>query len=460
MRPQLIDRALLAQSCGTAVASVCAIGVFQIEQLLGGLWSLAAVAVAAAGCLLLARRIGRLAQVVPSAAGLLAQLSRGLSRPLGLLLVLPYLLLTLFLVGSEATLSGLLLYEVWPLSPLAGALMLLLVTWVVCRAGRQVGRAVQATATWTLMGGLALLSGLAVLQAARSGLLTPHLLPPAPTPLRFVAAVGQALFLFMGFELITFQPAAPQGGRIAPTLQRSVLVLAVFYGTVALGFACLRETPRSTGGFFVPQLAMARQSGGRAAAWLVVGLSLLASFTSFNGALLSLSRFAQALASQGLLPRALGRIERRNLVPGRALDALLAVCVAATLAVRGAHLLQPSILAAAVAVAVVYGGAALARERRPFREAARSRLRGAASVALAAALFSLAAGVIADAGDAGHGGHVGATAVLNAPAALRGLTSGLLAVAYGSALLLLARRWWQASSPPRALLSTEPGGST
>jgi APA family basic amino acid/polyamine antiporter len=434
---------LVAQSCGTAVASVCAIGLFQIEQLLGGLWSLAAVAVAAGVCLLLARRLGRLAVIIPSAAGLLAQLSRGLGQKLALLLVLPYLVLTLFLVGSESTLAGLLAAEVSPLPAPAAAVLLLGLTWAVCRSGRRASVALQAAATWTLMGGLALLSLVAMLQAARAGLLVARLLPAAPTPLRFCAGIGQALFLFMGFELISFQPHAAAGGRLGPTLQRSVLLLAAFYTLVALGFCCLREPPRSSGGFFVPQLAMARQAGGTAAAFCVVGVSLLASYASFNGALLSLSRFAQALASQGLLPRLLIRLDPRTRVPERALDGLLIICVAAMAVVRVAHLLQPSILAAAVAVALVYGGAALARERAPFREPERRLRHSAPGLVLGSGLFLLGLGVVIDAGDAGRGGHVGASAVLNAPWAVRGLTLALLGTAYGAASLLALRRWQQ-----------------
>ena len=448
VKPESSEAALLAQSCGTAVASVCAIGLFQIEELLGGPWSVAAVFVAAAGCLLLAQRIGRLATVIPSAAGFLAQLSRGLGRELGMLLVIPYLLLTLFLVGSEATLAGVLIAEVSPLPAPVGALLLLVTTWALCRAGRRIGITAQAAATWTLMAGLALLSIIAVGQAARAGVLGSQLVTTAPTPLRFFAGVGQALFLFMGFELITFQPASVGAPQLARTLRRSVVVLALFYAVVALGFCCLREPPRSSGGFFVPQLAMARQAGGTAAAWLVVGLSLLASYTSFNGALLALSRFTQALASQGMLPARLTQLDPRTLVPGRALDSLLVLCLVVTAVVASARLLQPSILAAAVAVAFVYAGVAVARERPPFREPDRRRGQSIAGLLLAGTLVILGVGVVVDAGDAGHGGYSGATAVLNAPWAVRGLLLGLLGLAYGAAMALIGKRRWQIALRP------------
>src|SRR5262249_36915812 len=56
---------LVAVSCGTAIASVCAVGLFEIERLLGGVWSVAAVLVAGVGCFGLARACARLTEVLP-----------------------------------------------------------------------------------------------------------------------------------------------------------------------------------------------------------------------------------------------------------------------------------------------------------------------------------------------------------------------------------------------------------
>jgi amino acid transporter len=80
---------LVATGCGTAIACVCALGLGEIERRLGGVWSVAAVGVAALLCAGLARALARLTAVVPSGAGLLAFLSRGLGRRWALLLMLP-----------------------------------------------------------------------------------------------------------------------------------------------------------------------------------------------------------------------------------------------------------------------------------------------------------------------------------------------------------------------------------
>lgn len=424
-RPTVGAPGLLAAGCGTAIASVCALGLFQIERLLGGLWSAAAILCAGLCCLGLARALGRLAGVVPSGAGLLAYLARGFGRPAGLALTLPYVLLTLFLVGAEATLVGRVLTAVVPVPAAVGSLAFLVGTWALCQAGVRVGYRAQAVATAALIAGLAAVSLASVAAAAGSGALAARLLPPAPSPGAFVAGVGQALFLFMGFELITSQAEVATGTpAVRRALLGSVAVLTGFYVLVSVGFSCLDPDAVGAAGATdeaVPQLALAGHVGRGPAVAAVAVLSLLASFTSYNGALLALSRLTAALASQGVLPRRLGRVQPGTLVPSYALAALLLAAIAATALVSFGGAMQPAILAAAAAAALVYAAVAWVRERPPFAEPGRPVLFRVAAAMLAAALAALGLGVVLAAGPA------------------RGGTLALLAAA-GSAALVAAYR--------------------
>jgi amino acid transporter len=217
---------LVATSCGTAIAAVCAIGLFQIERLVSGVWSVAAVATAGACCLLLARALGRLTEIVPSGAGLLAYLSRSFGRSIGFALTIPYFLLTLFLSGAEASIVGVLGARVFAIPVWLGAGAFLIGTWILCMAGVRLSYRVQALTTWTLVGTLSLLSLSVIRDTAAHGRLVTLLFPPHPTVEHFIAAVGQALFLFMGFELITSQVEITTTPRIvARSLSTSVLVL-------------------------------------------------------------------------------------------------------------------------------------------------------------------------------------------------------------------------------------------
>jgi amino acid transporter len=317
-------------------------------------------------------------------------------------------------------LVGLVLARLTPLPVPLGAMLFLVVTWSVCRAGIQVGYRAQALATWALLLGLGALSLGPLAAAAARGELAARLLPPAPGALGFLAGAGQALFLFMGFDLIAAQAEVAAPGAVGRALGASVGILAAFYTLVSLGFSCLSTRPGTPAGF-VPQLALAEEAGGTAALLAIAALTLLASFTSFNGALLSLSRFVYALASQGALPRNLARLDTATLVPRPAVDALLVLAVGATALALAAGGLAPSILAAAVAAALMYAAAMLVRQRPPFAEPDRSRGARALGGALALALAAFGIAVVADAG-----------------AARAGLLA-LLALAYGSAALLAAR---------------------
>ncbi|MFO0578011.1 MAG: amino acid permease [Polyangia bacterium] len=389
---------LLSTSCGTAVASVCCLGLFAIESLVGGLWSPLAVAVAGALCLLLSRRVGHLYRVLPSGAGLLAQLSRGLGRRAGLMLVVPYLTLTLLLVGAEATLCGLLLGTLWPLPTPLWAALFLVATWALCRAGLHLGQLAQALSTAALMLGLGALALALFAEAAAQGQLAARLVRPVPSVAALLAAIGQALFLFMGFELVTFQAGGGEPQRVRRVLTLSVGLLTGFYALMSLGISCLPVRPDASAlqrSLIAPQLLLA-QRGGRPVVLAVVLLSLLASYTSFNGALLTLSRFTYALASQGLLPRGLAALDPRTHVPRRALDGLLGFSLLATSVLLGTRALVPVIVAAAACAAVMYAGVALARERAPFSGPLRRPARRLAGFGLSALLSGLAIGALCD----------------------------------------------------------------
>jgi amino acid transporter len=383
---------LVATGCGTAIACVCAVGLLEIERHLGGIWSVAAVLVAAALCLALARALGRLAVVVPSGVGLLAYLSRGLGRRRAMLLMLPYVLLVLALVAVEARIVGAVVARLVPVPPLAGALAFLAGTWAVARAGVRPGLRAQAVATWSLMAGFALLALVAV---GRSSVEDPgfvgRLLPAAPSLAAFAGGVGQALFLFMGFELVTTQTELVRApAAIAAALRRSVLVLAAFYAVAALGMTALAP-PSAT---VAPQLLLVPAAAGTIGAAGIGLLCLMASFTSWNGALLTLSRLVYALAAQGFLPKALARMDSRRLVPPNALLALLALAVLLTLVLDGHSVVALVLGAAAASAALVWAAAVAVRERAPFVEPDRPAHHRWMAVALAVLFITFGAGAV------------------------------------------------------------------
>jgi amino acid transporter len=392
--PHASDRpgpvALLAAGCGTAVASVCALGLVQIQRSLSAAWAVAAVVTAGVLCLVLARAFSRLTHVVPSGAGLPAFLSRAFGRRAGLRVALPYLLLMIALAGIEVRIVGVLLAGALGIPVWCGAGAFLLVAWAVCRRGIRPGYRVQVAATAVLM---VLLAGLAIVSLLRApaGALAGA---GSPSPAVFLAAVGQAFFLFMGFELLTSHVEVAGSPRpIGRALRDTVVVLILFYGLLAAGFAAGRA-PADRVDWLTPQVGLAQAAGGPTATAAVIIACLLASYTSFAGALLALSRLVQVLAAQGVFPRPRARAAPRRLVPARALDALTVTGALAATAIQGRAATLAVLGAAAAAATLVYAAVLLARERPPFREDGRGRTTGLAAAALAAALLVLGAGAL------------------------------------------------------------------
>jgi amino acid transporter len=393
---------LVATGCGTAIACVCALGLGEIERRLGGIWSVLAVVCAALLCAALARALGRLAAVVPSGAGLLAFLSRGLGRRWALLLMLPYVVLVVALVAVEARIVGAVSARLLPVPPAAGALAFLVFTWAIARSGVRPGLRVQAAATGALVIGFSLLAIASVVAAARRPEFLAHLVPAPPSALALLGGIGQALFLFMGFELVTNQAELVRApGAIASALSRSVRLLAVFYALAALGFSTLAPDPNlpaggAQGDWLTPQLGLGSAAASPLAAAAIGVLCLLASFTSFNGALLTLSRLVYALASQGVLPRRLARMDARRMVPPDALAVLLAAVVALTFLLSTRALINAVLAGSAAAAGLVWAAAVAVRERSPFAEPGRARRHQVAAAVLASLFLVFGLGALAE----------------------------------------------------------------
>ncbi|MEY4578297.1 MAG: hypothetical protein RL701_3000 [Pseudomonadota bacterium] len=395
--------ALVAAGRGTAVASVCAIGLFQVERSLGGVWSAAAIVLAAVGCGALARVLGRLATLVPSEAGVLAYLSRGFGRRTGVLIAVPYLLLSLFLLGVEALIVGVLCARLAALPSWLGAVGFLLGMWSLSKLGVRVSHRLQALASWSLLCSLSIGAISALVRAGQHGELALRLLPAVPTASAFVAGVGRALFLFMGFELVTSHADSARTPRsVRRTLTIRVWALGIFYALVALGFACIPSAadPVQNALRYAPQLALAEHALGPSGEWLMIAVTILASFASWHGALRALSRFTTAVAAQGLLPRRFAELDARTQLPHAALDALLGIGLLAAALVAWFDALEATILAAAAAAALVYATLFWVRERVPFAELDRTRARKRVGYATGLSAAALAVAVVADAGQA------------------------------------------------------------
>jgi amino acid transporter len=429
---------LLASGVGAAIACVCLFGLVAIRGAAPGLWSLLAIAIAFAICRVLAAAFGRLVEITPSGAGLFAFVARAFGPSAGVAVVAPYLLLMVLLGALEALLIGHLLNGVWPTLPArALACLFLGLSWMLGYWGIRLGLRVQAWATGLLLLGLLLASGWVL----RDALATPGALDrwfaPAPPVFALAGAVAQAVFLFMGFELVCCHVESTRPAKIAWALKGAVLVLALAYGLMALALSVLPPLAGETAGIDAldSPLANARRAGGAPLAGALLGACALASFTSLNGVFLSLSRLLAALGGQGVAPARLARVHAASLAPREAMRWLLLSSLAGVVLIDYLQAYRTVLFAASAAAATLYALLLLARERPPYRGIQSSSAKRASwpGWLLAAGLLLLAVGVIIDAGPS--------------RAALANLLAALYSMGLWAALRLRQARRARAATP-------------
>jgi amino acid transporter len=391
---------LLALGTGTSIACVCMLGVAMIRATAPGLWSVVVVAAAYAVCRCLAGVLAHLVKTVPSGAGMFAFVARAWGPVAGVAAIAPYAILMVVLGGLEALVAGHLLKRWLPMPASFTAVVLLASSYVVCVTGVRLSSRVQAVATWLLVAGIAIATGHLLVDSAGTVAWVDRLLVPPPSPAAFASAVGQAIFLFMGFELLCTQIESSDVPTVSWALRRTVLVLAILYGFVLLAVSG-HAVSMSSGPGIAGLLPEFTGASGDAASLVMLVVCLLASMTSLNGAFMGVSRLIATMARQRVLPPALGIIHVPALVPRRALTVLLALCAVAAVAIDcfGSH--RVVIHAASISAATLYALALLVRGRPPFALTNAPRAAGAAFMekALAGVLLAIAAGVLVEAGD-------------------------------------------------------------
>ena len=230
------------------------------------------------------------------------------------------MLTVVFVIAADAFVLGHTFSRAIPAVPALVwiAALLVLVTWSNSR-GIKVAGAVQDSNAFVLLGTLILFSLLVVLR-------TPHLGSMHFFNLghNWFEAVALGIFIFVGFEWVTplaeeFQDfrAIPKGMFIALGL------IAIAFGLFSLALTVAFPHVHVLAHSFVPQLLVGMRALGPFGFWWMVFVTLTTAMTTFNGGLLSASRFVYALARERALPAWFSRLNSR-LVPQNALLALAA----------------------------------------------------------------------------------------------------------------------------------------
>lgn len=311
-------RTAVSTSAGLASAAVNFLAAVEVAEYAGGQSAWLAILVAGVLIVFAGANFAELNSLFPSAAAIRVWIRRGLSDRFSLVSSFVYMLTVVFVIAADAFVLGHTFSQAVPAVPaLLWILALLaLVTWSNSR-GIKVAGTVQDSNAFVLLGTLILFSLVIIFHA-------PHLSHDHFFNLghNWFEAVALGVFIFVGFEWVTPLSEEFRDYRTIPKGMFIALgLIAVAFGLFSLALTVAFPHAAVLKNSFVPQLLLGMRALGPFGFWWMAFVTLTTAMTTFNGGLLSASRFVYALARERALPPWFARLNSR-LVPQNALVAL------------------------------------------------------------------------------------------------------------------------------------------
>jgi len=301
-----------------------------LNEIVTGPWVVVAIVLAGLLCSAIASSVAELASMYPSSPGVRTYLKAAFDNRVSLLLVYLYLIFMVLVAAVEAFMFGLVLHAVLPGVPeLAAALAIIGFTIVVNLFGLELPKTMQIVTTLLLIVLIMTLGVVGITRGAELPAAGEGWAQAAKVP----AAIGMAVYLFIGFEWITMLGMRPDSYKrtIPLSMPLAIATNVVAYSLCAFGF--WRMLPHATiVAGTTPQIPYFTALLGPAGPYLALGISFLAIFSTFNAGVMGGSRLIYALTREGILPGWCAKMNERGAPVGGiltlgSLAALIAVIV-------------------------------------------------------------------------------------------------------------------------------------
>ncbi len=378
-----------------------------------------AIAVGGAVCVLAAWNFSELCAAFPNAGGVSVYVREAFGSTLSLTVSLLYVVLAWAAGAAEAYVFATVLSVLFrglpvlsQIPPIVWVLATLGFFFVINLRGVELAGRVQDLMTYTMFGVLLVVSlaawllpgtaagGTGVGAGVGAGAAGAKAIAGvAPGFGSFLQAIAYSVYLFIGFEWITPLVEESEDRMFLPrAMPLAVAGLAVSYALFAEAMATrvpLSQLAQSP----TPHLLYGQAIGGNTGLLVLVAVSFLATFTSFNAGMMGTSRLVYAMAREGALPPALSKVHLTYFTPWSALLFMFLVeAVLSVVLIYTGQFTVPILLAAAIE-STIYALAALAvlklRKSQPGLERPYRAPGGAAQPVVTAVLFTaLALGVL------------------------------------------------------------------
>jgi amino acid transporter len=328
-------RTIISTATGMAIATSCYLAGIQVATILVG--ELAWISILLAGflCLLSAMCFSELTSLYPTAAGIKLYIQHAFNERTSIIISMFYVVLGVAMVGAESfLLSSVLSGSFQIINPYYDKLLwmlffILLVMFINFR-GVFITGLLQDIMTYAMV---AFMIGVSIYTFATHDINFSLAAQSAKFTLgNIIQAAGVGVFLYVGFEWVAPLAEETTDYRlIGKGMLWGVGLLSITYAMFIVAMYAGLTQEQLASGTPIPHILFGTNLFGTAGAVTFIGMSILASVTSFNSGLLNTSRFSYAMGRDNVLPRIFSKLHPKYATPWVSILALGGFAVAISL---------------------------------------------------------------------------------------------------------------------------------
>lgn len=371
-------RTIISTATGMAIATSCYLAGIQVAIILVG--ELAWISILLAGflCLLSAMCFSELTSLYPTAAGIKLYIQHAFNERTSIIISMFYVVLGVAMVGAESfLLSSVLSSSFQIINPYYDKLLwmfffIILVMFINFR-GVFITGLLQDIMTYAMV---AFMIGVSIYTFATHDINFSLAAQSAKFTLgNIIQAAGVGVFLYVGFEWVAPLAEETTDYRlIGKGMMWGVGLLSITYAMFIVAMYVGLTQEQLASGTPIPHILFGTNLFGTAGTVTFIGMSILASVTSFNSGLLNTSRFSYAMGRDNVLPRIFSKLHPKYATPWVSILALggFAVAISLVTLYTGKYLFLIMMAAALECFIYVVAAVCVIRLRKKYPEKERS----------------------------------------------------------------------------------------
>jgi len=371
-------RTIISTATGMAIATSCYLAGIQVAIILVG--ELAWISILLAGflCLLSAMCFSELTSLYPTAAGIKLYIQHAFNERTSIIISMFYVVLGVAMVGAESfLLSSVLSSSFQIINPYYDKLLwmfffIILVMFINFR-GVYITGLLQDIMTYAMV---AFMIGVSIYTFATHDINFSLAAQSAKFTLgNIIQAAGVGVFLYVGFEWVAPLAEETTDYRlIGKGMMWGVGLLSITYAMFIVAMYVGLTQEQLASGTPIPHILFGTNLFGTAGTVTFIGMSILASVTSFNSGLLNTSRFSYAMGRDNVLPRIFSKLHPKYATPWVSILALggFAVAISLVTLYTGKYLFLIMMAAALECFIYVVAAVCVIRLRKKYPEKERS----------------------------------------------------------------------------------------